>query len=85
MAQVINILSSGLALSPQLDTPTYPHPKMYASTSPLPHPTSVPIVGMSSPSLEPAVASTSAMPQTKAPTDPEDTDPEVPCTDPEVS
>ena len=58
---------------------------MYRSTSLSPHLTLVPIVGMSSSSLEPAVPSTSAMLQTKVPMDPEDTDPEVLCTYPEVS
>ena len=65
--------------------PLIPIQRQTPQTSPLPHPTLVPIVGMSSPSLESAVASTSVMPQPKAPMDPEDTDLEILCTDPEVS
>ena len=58
---------------------------MYISTSALPHSTLVPVVGISSPGLEPAVALTTVMPQAKEPMDPRDTDLEVLYTDPEVS
>ena len=77
MAQVINILASRLASSPWLDTPSQPCPKMYISTSPSPHPPSVPIMGMSSTIPKPAVASTSVTKQTVAPTALEGTDPKV--------
>ena len=77
MVQVINILASRLASSPWLDTPSQPHPKMYISTSPSPHPQSVPIMGKSSTIPKPTVASTSAAPQAMAPTALEGTDPEV--------
>ena len=33
-AQVIDILASRLTLSPQLDTPSQPHPKMYRTPDP---------------------------------------------------
>ena len=77
VVQVINILASGLASSPQLDTPSQPHPKMYTSTSPSPHPPSVPIMGISSTIPKPAVATTSVTPQTMTATTLEGTDVEV--------
>ena len=77
VVQGINILTSGLAMSPQLDTPSQPHPKMYTSTFPTPHPPSVPIRGMSSTTPTPAVASTSATPQPMASTTLEGMDPGV--------
>ena len=77
MAQVIGILASGLASSPQLDTPFQPHPKLYTSASPSPHPPSVPIMGISSTIPKPTIASTSVTLQTVAPTALEGTDPEV--------
>ena len=75
LVQVINILTSRLASSPWLDTPSQPHPKTCTSTSPSPHPPSNPIMGMSSIIPAPTMASTSATLQSMAPTALEDTDP----------
>ena len=77
MVQFIDILASRLASSPQLDTPSQPHPKTYTLISPSPHPPSVSIMGIPSTIPKPTVALTSVTPQTMAPTTLEGPDPEV--------
>ena len=58
-AQVIDLLTGALAPSSSVAAPAQPHPRTFMSSPPAPPLTSVPVMGVSTTSQGPAIASTS--------------------------